>query len=452
MLRLYLNGTLFWSSKESGLSSDYAIFDLKLKDEVNSIGVMSFSITKLHPRYSEIHLRRSVFALIETKSIDDEENIYYSHNIEFLGKPSKIDTGMDLMVTIEVEDFMSILRDNSCNGTGYGDSTDRKYHMSPSILIQHIINALTPVPFSDGIDGGSVKYNYVDWNDGGWLKITRGTIEYPANKDGVEILITDTIETDDSKNLWDILFTDFIGNSQSIVSLSYRLETTSGDYYWEIGNSIPRAALKIYFSIISAQIDLNSSGHLYDVDNSRFVDGDENYVDLFEYGENLLSFDIEPAISNPVTGIKAIGTDSEGYYIDSIGIFWGDELTVKYGLVTETIDFGQGNYKYRNGSSSERDSALNELRNRVKVYASYRFKDYGDKVTVTGVSNYYISESNTNPIKISSTVAVRSIPHNLDFKSICLSKEIDYFHHENDRYIIGPYIPDNLFDYKISES
>jgi hypothetical protein len=172
----------------------------------------------------------------------------------------------------------------------------------------------------------------------------------------------------------------------------------------------------------------------------------------FKFGLNLLNFEVEPAVNDPLTAIAPTGTykwpnesqqrlvmldtNSNGYRIAHTA------ASQKYGIIEKNIDFGYiGDY-------DNYSDAQNALRNLCNKFISERLGAFGNRVTITGIDPYYLNDSNhPYSIKLRTLVHVLSLPHDIDIYDYCLSREIDYFNHENDQFIIGPFIPSNYFEY-----
>ena len=114
----------------------------------------------------------------------------------------------------------------------------------------------------------------------------------------------------------------------------------------------------------------------------------------------------------------------------------------KYGRIEKNIDFGYiGEFNYYS-------DAQRELTNRCNKFVDERLGAFGNRITVTGIDLYYLNDPNhTKAIQLIDLVHVVSAPHDIDIYDYCLSREIDFFNHENDQYIIGPFIPSNYFEY-----
>lgn len=197
----------------------------------------------------------------------------------------------------------------------------------------------------------------------------------------------------------------------------------------------------------------------------------------FKYGENVTEMSAEYAKPEIITGILPEGQDGAGRIVhinlvSSGGFYLWDKASVnKYGKIPKLIDFGklttkkikidsEDDERVKKGMTvGERDTDLEKTLSKKLLKKAKRYMDNhftGDdeiKVSVTGLDPCWcgLGIKDKYAIKLGDKVHCYSSAHGINVRSYCLSMEIDYFNHENDRYVIGPYIPNNYFDPKITK-
>ena len=173
----------------------------------------------------------------------------------------------------------------------------------------------------------------------------------------------------------------------------------------------------------------------------------------FKYGDNALDMVTEYPKPRIVTGILAQGEDGNGYHIFTVpSRIYHSASVKKFGRVIEFVDFGKLTKKIIKDNADGiklRDTLYKTLKNKAKTWLNSRCKDFGNKVTIKGVDPFYEKKNNT-PIAIGDMIKAYSKPHGINEAAPCLAMDIDYFNHQNDQYIIGPYIPNNFYDPKIT--
>ena len=189
-------------------------------------------------------------------------------------------------------------------------------------------------------------------------------------------------------------------------------------------------------------------------------DPDCEYIThFFEFGENLLDVTIENAINKYITVYGVYAEDKVGRIIGSAeNSYKSDALIQKYGVQRGVVDLGRIDIDYLSSISNFNA----ELDRKRLIWTETHLKDYGNKLTVKGLDGYYINAPKffidgvpqyyDKPVFIGEAIRVTSQPHNLNQANICLSMSIDYFDHQNDQYIIGPYLTDDVYDPKITDS
>lgn len=180
---------------------------------------------------------------------------------------------------------------------------------------------------------------------------------------------------------------------------------------------------------------------------------------IFKFGENVTEMTAEFSKPRVVSGIMAEGTDGNGNIINTKPErLWDSKSVKKYGYVIERVDFGQLSKKViKKKQESDPDSTLisvdtlrTKLKSKAEAWMKSKLKNVPDKITVKGVDNYYLYGT-IDRIDVGDLVKCVSKPHGINVQALCLSMEIDFLNHQNDQYIIGPYIANNWYDPKISK-
>lgn len=180
---------------------------------------------------------------------------------------------------------------------------------------------------------------------------------------------------------------------------------------------------------------------------------------MFQYGVNAIDMTEEYSKPRIVTGVFPYGQDGNGRSIRiDDRVVWHKKSVAKYGKVLEMVDFGRMTKKVIKKQSDDQtvlnESELNVLKTKLlskaKRWIADRLDTYPNKITVKGIDEYYLGKY-TSRTHIGDRVRCLSTPHNIDTTAWCLSMDIDYFDHQNDTYIIGPYIPSNFYDPKITK-
>lgn len=178
----------------------------------------------------------------------------------------------------------------------------------------------------------------------------------------------------------------------------------------------------------------------------------------FKYGENALDMSAEMSKPKIVSGILPYGEDGNGSAIRISGtVIWHQASVKKYGRILEVVDFGKLTNKVLKKksddqvvlTSEEKDKLRTKLESKAKRWMVSRLATYPDKVTIKGIDNYYLGKYPSR-VHIGDKVTAKSDLHGINVTAHCLAMDIDYFDHQNDQYIIGPYIPNNFYDPKIT--
>lgn len=430
MLRLFWDRKLFWSADDNEHHDEnLSLLKISLKEEVNSPAALSFTITALHKYFNDLKIGISILVLA-----DDED-------ILFIGNVSNIRVNMDMSVDVEAEDLLSVLKNNVYNSPESSSNVAVTY----SSFVDIIVNALKSSHYTTTTENyfsNSRVLNVTDWY--GFPTVKAGYIIQPGDS---MFDIKSTFDLEVGKTLWELLITDMIGGKSNLtVYLTYGKVSIYKSSSVVTADNLD----DICFNINSA-IDRSSTPD--GTHGSGGIDP-EIYSDTFEYGENMISLEIEPSVSELLTGFRIVGEDSQGKKFNPTNAVSGCskqivnmDLVKKYGFHTKAIDFGTVPYSI----DTQRNMAYSELFERGKNYADIRLKDFGKKYTLSGISHKYTTPNYEYRVAICSATKVVSQIHGVDEVSTCLAKEINFLDHSNDRYVLGPYIPENMFDPNITD-
>lgn len=435
MLRLFLNGSLYYSFNEEenhiGNRSGYIITALKREKEINSLSSLSFTTLITHPRASDIQIKRSLIILAD------------NNRCLFIGKPSDIKKNpLSGTMDVDCEDIFGCLRDEIAIDVENPDGGDveRTYQT----LFAAAMNGLQT--YSGSVDEGIFGYN------------SSVTLPYPTitgNSISVDSLLNDK-STDSyfGSDYLSILYSTVLNYTGGVVNTwaegTYSIDSYGIDY------NVSRIRVDYRVDLREAPRDSDGYYSISDVPSSVL-----NSVD-FECGVNIIEFEHEPSQKYPVSAIVPFGSfknteynnEEEKIYLGRASIMplivKNDLAVAKYGYIAKAIDFGDL-------GSSTQSNAQNNLRVKATSWAIDHLKPFCDKYTITGVDKYYINgitSPKNRPLDICDLVhvdfGIYSEDGVDDFIDYLLSLSIDYFNHENDRYIIGPYIPDNILEYNSS--
>lgn len=237
MLRLFMNGDLFWSADpRDNPSIDYAIFSLKSSHKIDDIDTMSFTILITHPLYSKIIEKRTTFLL------HDEE-------VLFLGKVVNIQRTYDFRVEIQCEEWIGATKDDvfspgllsselSASGATNYDTVDEVL----TLIINHLNQKKT---FYAGINTA--------WPN--FPNIAKGYTNYTGEAKEIQ-------EFDiGCKTMYDVLYSELIGKCGGFVrgrvngSLNYSQNSSSDGYRSVTGYTIKKVRLDYLSSETDYQIN-----------------------------------------------------------------------------------------------------------------------------------------------------------------------------------------------------
>jgi hypothetical protein len=438
-----MDNALFFSFNEAENPKDYSLLSMKLQEEVNSLSHLSISFLFTHPRAKTIIQRRSTFVLT-----DDD-------NCLFMGKVLSISRNMSNEVSVEVEDFLGFLRDIIRPGYDYMARTDSKYSIDDSADFWADPNAVTfsTVYYVDLYDvlkpskynslytvPNGVPYMIIDNEDEDVQPVEPPVPEQGGDYGIYEISTKDATHIASFKNWLSVLYDDVNaeGNGVIIPKVFGRISNAgSSSVKYTINSYV------IYYNKKPMKVNANRNAQ-GELTRPSVLTPD------FEYGVNLLDFEVEPAVNDPTTAIAPSGmykwsTEDQGRLVMRDKNYSDYCLThakalEKYGRIEKNIDFSEVGIAntYTEGQTLLNNVCTNFINERLGVFS--------DRITVTGIAPYWMG--GIDECNLLSLVYVVSPPHDVDIYDYCLSRELDFFDHKNDRYIIGPFIPANYFDYK----
>ena len=459
-IRLFMDNALFFSFNSLENQKDYSLLSMKLKEEVNTLSHLSITTLFNHPRIRQIVVRKSTFVLT-----DDDECL-------FIGKVLSMSRNMANEVTIEIEDLLGCLRDIVRPGYEYemraqnqidyipteigGLSPYRRFDTYSTLFYIDIAGKLTPSVYnslytipsgivtldeaiSSASTGGSDSDDviYADPVD-----TTVGVIGEVTTYGDDEISKKDATNISAFKNYLSILYDDINAEAGGIA------------YPKVLGSIENNNTISVNYIINSYTLHYTRAPLYKNIernDNGEIIKSSYSNVPDFQFGVNILDFEIEPAVNDPITEIAPTGTykipntneqrlvmrdtGTRNYTVANI------KALQKYGPIQRNIDFGYiGEFDYY-------DDAKQCLTDVCEKFVNERLGPFGDRITITGIDPYYMKKSD-DQIRLRRLVHVVSSSHDIDIYDYCLSCEIDFFNHEHDRYIIGPFIPSNYFDFK----
>ena len=436
-----MDNALFFSFNEAENPKDYNLLSMKLQEEVNSLSHLSISFLFTHPRAKTIIQRKSTFVLT-----NDNECL-------FMGKVLSISRNMSNEVSVEVEDFLGFLRDIIRPGYAYMARTDSKYSIDDSADFWTGPNAVSfSTIYYEELYSilKKSKYNSLyTVPDGKPLWSTQESSEQPpvadeGNYHKYEISTKDATHIASFKNWLSVLYDDVNTEGNGVImpevfgSIS---NAGSSSVKYTISNYV------VYYNKepMKANANRNAQGEL-----TR----PSGLTPDFEYGVNLLDFEVEPAVNDPTTAIAPSGmykwsTEDQGRLVMRDKNYSDYCIThakalEKYGRIEKNIDFSEV------GIANTYTEGQTLLNNACTKFINERLGVFSDRITVTGIAPYWMGA--IGKCNLLSLVYVVSPPHDVDIYDYCLSREIDFFDHKNDRYIIGPFIPANYFDYKTTNA
>lgn len=496
MLRLFMNKTIFWSADESEISPAHGIFSLKTTEEVNTIGTMTFTIASSHPRYKEMKIRRSIFLLAD------------DNNVLFVGRLVDYKENFNFMVEITVNDMMDVLSSITSSyyiysggywQNLYGTSVVPTKNRAP--IEAFINNEVIGHAFSSNLFG-----NLIDWPN--FPQIQNGYIEEPKDVSGNPITDSEDFFYELGNNLFETITNVYLKNSNSLVLISYGNGSVSTE-----SNQVTYSGFSMYFNVVSNIMDVKIPYNTFtNYGNCRdFFELGDNIIEFTTetiddekvsgiipfFNDNRENSTHEAYIDGENTTEYGDAIYLGGYF--SQKVIQNQGLFDKYGLNYISVDFGDA----LDGASDSDEE--DRLREKAETYMFLRYRNYTtSKYTVKAIDHYYIPDQEVPekpvlpetedgdyiigydeygdpiivsptvdpeveeyeefdintfyvegrylgnmPIMIADPVLLYSKPHGVYVTLPCLAKEVDYFNHSNDSYVLSPYCPEDYLDPKM---
>ena len=497
MLRLFLNKYLFWSADDSELTPDYAIFSLKTNEEINAVGTMQFTIANSHPRLRELKVRRATFILAD------------NDNILFVGRLTELAENFNFMIDVTVSDMIESL---DCVLPYFLNSAanQKMRHELEDFVDDYVL----PHSLKPETDPSIVYYYYslqTDWPS--FPRYKKGYFSEPLNAYDEYISGEEGFEYSQMNTVYSIMYDSYLSGSNAAIFLAY--ENGHVESYSNNGaphEKLIYTGFQGYINVVSDISNIvmltgtfsNGSGH-----RDAFIFGDNLIEFSREYSNDIISgYYIYGMSKDPDPQIITSRSATYDHYIYS-----SDDLIAKVGIRCQSLDIGDVPYNYYysgdNGYTFNQTAARNYVKNKADNYTGAKFSaDNSFRISIKGVDHYYLPkeysaaeddpdtsewEDNTDydedddapiyaptvdpivpeqkaiaiggdvapykrnadvdmPIMIGDPVKLSSEPHLISVVYPCLSKEIDYFNHQNDSYIIGNYVGNDDVDPKLASS
>ena len=476
MLRLYLDGNGFFSFDQTENKSGHMITSLKLKKEINTLSELTFTVFMSHPLYNSIKIKRSCIALI-----DKVDNTTFK--CLFLGKVRSIKRNlMTWTAEVDCEDLLGCLRDSivipgPSSWTLYDPVTFESYYneLDPPTY-RKACKAVRDAFFYSSTSIKQCKFGYN-------ANMNLPSVSFNVDDiydDKIDEMFTESCLFDDYLSL---LYDQIIQHTSAVILTSANVRPSPRPDNYNTST--------LYVESYNVNYDTAIRDAARDVNTGKIEDKPAMDDPDFKYGENIINISEDEAIDEIVSVIVPYGTLEvknganagthniflkSGYRYDAHGFVANpnedvtDSLVAKYGYIGVPVNF-ETFQKYTNTQyqdlSSEIGHAAEDLFYKAEDWARERLRVFSNKYTVNGVDKYFINGTNRfgRPIdigdilhiNINGLLGIEEDPedpgeYDGDIYDFCLSLEIDFFDHENDTYIIGPYITDNMLEYKASEA
>lgn len=426
MLRLFMNQNLFYSFNMSENPNDnYKITGLKLKKEINTLSSLTISCLLFHPLVSSIHIKRTCFTLHNSNN----------GRCLFIGKVLSVKRNvLSQMAEIECENLLGCLRDEICIMGDDEQPEDVDLYNYRNLLDWSLIDGLNKTDETDGYFGLNVE-----------LSVPSINVNVATDNS-----LSKSAKTEDwvGSDCLSILYDSVLNYTGAIVD-DYAMGTVSTNN-GSIILSIVRYDVQYRVDLRDAVRDADGNLDRTHIDSTYASNKD------FEFGNNINDVTEEPSQNDLISAIAPfgsykVGTNEykirQGAYSGTSPYVFNSSSLSKYGKVAKKIDFGVVSKFNENYSSDPQPIAEQNLNTIAQSWVSEHIRPFCDKHTVTAIDKYYLgSSTRERPIDICDIVHIY-VDNAYDVIDYCLSIDIDFFNHENDRYIIGPYIPDNILDY-----
>lgn len=437
MIRLYAHDTCIFSFDESENRPDTyrlepnVVTSLKLTKEINALSTLTFTTlitNNVFDIYGKLTVKRTVIVLAD-------DNLCL-----FIGKVSSVSkNALTGEVEVEAEELLGCMRDYIAVDDAYTtimeNGESRKVHL-------YTYRQLLTKAISSGLPSG---YG----NAYSTIPSYTLSIDSTANDKLASDIIQDITGTD----CLSIVYNTINPWAHGILSgKATGYFTIKQQYGYRVNYTVSSYQVKYSMELVNANANRNSSGYLYygadDIENMQ-------HEIKFQYGYNILNVSFEDSNKDPFTDVLAYGTytlsgsSEEQFTTYKYHNYGSSSPSGKYGVIEKSLNIGKIGSDYVSSSV-----AIDEFRNKVAGFLEDKCKLFCDNCIINGIDPYYIKTTNKGaPIDVGDLVRIsidNTTYSSIDYTDYCLSLEVDFFNHENDRYVIGPYIPDNILEYTVA--
>lgn len=242
MLRLFLNGELFWSANiDECPSANYAIYDLKGSYKIDQLDTLSFTILKTHPMFSSVRLKRATFLL-------------HDKTVLFFGRVSDLRNTYDFRTEVTCEEYFGMFKDDYL--TNSYDYDELPSHLKPELdtareVMEEIISYYDPsITYSEAYAGNNSAWS-------GLPKIRIGYTNFVGEAANLHVFDLG------GKSFYDILYNEVISKCGGFFRMRVTGKLLKSDGTHVSGYEVT----KIYMDYLSNEDDYRidpSTGLLYD--------------------------------------------------------------------------------------------------------------------------------------------------------------------------------------------
>lgn len=255
MLRLFLNGELFWSANiEECPSANYAIYDLKGSYKIDQLDTLSFTILKTHPMFSSVRLKRATFLL-------------HDKTVLFFGRVSELRNTYDFRTEVGCEEYFGMLKDDWFSNNydqDYLTNAEKTEWDTADELITNVINYYNP-NYGHSDDPAGINSAWPNLP-----KITKGYTNFVGESANIQVFDIG------GKSFYDVLYNELVGKCGGFFRMRVTGKLLKSDGTHVDGYQIN----KIYMDYLSSEDDYRidpSTGLLYDYTSPS---GDAFEIDL----------------------------------------------------------------------------------------------------------------------------------------------------------------------------
>lgn len=255
MLRLFLNGKLFWSAKiDECPSANYAIYDLKGSYKIDQLDTLSFTILKTHPMFSSVRLKRATFLL-------------HDKTVLFFGRVSELRNTYDFRTEVGCEEYFGMLKDDWFSNyydNDYLTNAEKTEWDTANELITNVINYYNP-NYGHSDDPAGINSAWPNLP-----KITKGYTNFVGESANIQVFDIG------GKSFYDVLYSELVGKCGGFFRMRVTGKLLKSDGTHVDGYQIN----KIYMDYLSSEDDYRidpSTGLLYDYTSPS---GDVFEIDL----------------------------------------------------------------------------------------------------------------------------------------------------------------------------